>query len=338
MRRACLVVNPVYQNSGIFDAKSPLNRDDCLVFFRQLQGQLRALGFDLQTQDRHSLAESELVIYNDMPRVCPPLEYASKSHLLIFESHLIRAKNWNRRRHRAFRTVLTWNDDWVDNKKYFKFNFSFQIPRKIDHSSFTRPKLVGAIVGAHVTFHPLELYSERIKTIRWFEKNHPDQFALYGRGWDLVAFAGPIPVRMLNYIPGLRRLYTPKATSWKGPVENKIATYGEFRFAVCYENAEKIKGYITEKIFDCFFAGVVPIYWGAPNIAEVVPENCYIDRRKFPTHEDLYQYLAAMTEAEYTIRLKAIDDFLKSGKIDPFRAEIVAAQVASVVTGGPPKL
>ena len=151
MRPACLVVNPVYQNNNIFDAKSPLNRDDCLVFFRQLQSQLRVLGFDLQTQDRHPVAGSELVIYNDMPRVCPPLEYASKSHLLIFESQLIRAKNWSRRRHRAFKTILTWNDDWVDNKKYFKFNFSFQIPSKINSYSFTRPKLAGAIVGAHVT-------------------------------------------------------------------------------------------------------------------------------------------------------------------------------------------
>ena len=36
-----------------------------------------------------------------------------------------------------------------------------------------------------------------------------------------------------------------------------------------------VKGYITEKIFDSFFAGVVPIYWGAENITDYVPKSLY---------------------------------------------------------------
>lgn len=39
------------------------------------------------------------------------------------------------------------------------------------------------------------------------------------------------------------------------------------------------KGYITEKIFDCFFPGVIPIYWGAENVTDYIPQDTFIDRR-----------------------------------------------------------
>ena len=35
--------------------------------------------------------------------------------------------------------------------------------------------------------------------------------------------------------------------------------------------AREIPGYITEKIFDCFLARSVPVYWGPGNIADHVP-------------------------------------------------------------------
>ena len=46
-----------------------------------------------------------------------------------------------------------------------------------------------------------------------------------------------------------------------------------YRFYICYENTEGVEDYITEKIFDCFAAGFVPIYWGASNIEKYIPKN-----------------------------------------------------------------
>ena len=40
-------------------------------------------------------------------------------------------------------------------------------------------------------------------------------------------------------------------------------------------------GYMTEKIWDSFKAKTVPVYWGASNIEEYVPKNCFIDYRDF---------------------------------------------------------
>ena len=38
-----------------------------------------------------------------------------------------------------------------------------------------------------------------------------------------------------------------------------------------------VNGYVTEKIFDAFKAGCVPVYWGAENITKYVPAECFID-------------------------------------------------------------
>ncbi|KAB7887432.1 hypothetical protein GBG19_10625 [Poseidonibacter ostreae] len=68
---------------------------------------------------------------------------------------------------------------------------------------------------------------------------------------------------------------------------------------MCYENARDIPGYITEKIFDSFFAGCVPVYLGADNITEHIPKECFIDKREFDTYEKLYKYLKNMSDEEY---------------------------------------
>ena len=73
---------------------------------------------------------------------------------------------------------------------------------------------------------------------------------------------------------------SPFFPSWKGPIDNKKKVLEQYRFAICYENVQDSPGYITEKIFDCFFAGCIPLYRGASNISDYIPSSCYIDRRK----------------------------------------------------------
>ena len=78
---------------------------------------------------------------------------------------------------------------------------------------------------------------------------------------------------------------------YKGKAQNKIETIKHYKFCICYENTQNIKGYITEKIFDCFAAGVVPIYWGASNIEAYIPKTCFIDQREFQEFEEVYQFI-----------------------------------------------
>ncbi|NGZ66717.1 hypothetical protein G6Z92_06910, partial [Vibrio aestuarianus subsp. cardii] len=217
----------------------------------------------------------------------------------------------------------------VDNKRYFKINFCHKFPEsRVEYqsgaSSFKDKKLCTLISGNKKVTHKLELYSERVKTIRWFEEHAIDDFDLYGIGWDKYISGNRYTRFLVSKMGKLGKLFSTGFPSYKGMVDSKFETLINYKFAICYENAQLIPGYITEKIFDCFFAGCVPVYWGAPNITDHIPENCFIDRRKFKTHEDLYSYMNNITEKEYLEIQRNIENYLFSKKADPYRAETFA--------------
>lgn len=333
MKKACLVVSPPYLGGEIFNRQNTrLNRDDCLAFFHELQEAFAKAGVSLSTQDLHRPDQCEFVIYNEMPKVLPVGELIQKSYLLLFESELIRPDNWVLESHRAFSKVFTWHDDYVDNKKYFKMNFTHA--GQAEFLKFgQKTQFCTLIAGDKVVQHPLELYSERRKAIRWFERWHPEQFAFFGVGWDEYTFKGPKMLRALNRLKVLRRALAEKWPSYRGRVDSKLSTLRKYKFAISYENARDIPGYITEKIFDCFASGCVPVYWGAPNIAHYVPKECFIDKREFKTYEDLYAYLEAMTESEYDERLAQMHRYLRSPSHEMFAPLPVAKSVAAVILG-----
>lgn len=49
----------------------------------------------------------------------------------------------------------------------------------------------------------------------------------------------------------------------------------QYKFAICFENSS-CDGYITEKIFNCFFAKTIPIYWGSNKSSNYLNDKSYI--------------------------------------------------------------
>ena len=90
-----------------------------------------------------------------------------------------------------------------------------------------------------------------------------------------------------------------------------------------------IPGYITEKIFDCFIAGCVPIYWGANNIDKYIPNNCFIDKRKFDDYEALHQFINNMKDSKYSHYLENIEIFLNSKSINQFSVKYFSKAISS---------
>ena len=88
--------------------------------------------------------------------------------------------------------------------------------------------------------------------------------------------------------------------------------------SLTFENCDNAPGYISEKILDAFMAGIVPIYWGAPNIATHIPSDCFIDMREFADYEDLYKYLKGVSYVRYCEYLEAIDSFIRSDMANQF--------------------
>lgn len=311
--------NKIFDNSP----DNPVNRDDATYPFFLLKKKLKEKEIDISTFDINKPEASDELLFYDFPEDERLLLRGKKKYLIISESEVIKPKNWLVKNHEYFEKIFTWNDDFIDNKKYFKLNFSnkiFSTPPSIEK----KEKFCCLIAGAKTSNHEKNLYSKRIDTIRWFEKNHLSEFDLYGLGWDLYEFKGPIFIRAFNRIRILRKFFSPRFPSYKGKVKSKFETLKKYKFSICYENAQMIPGYITEKLFDCLFSGCIPVYWGAPNILDFVPENCFIDRRKYKSHEELFEYLKSLSNESILEYQKNIYSFLNGEKIKPYSGEYFA--------------
>jgi len=334
MRKACVVSSdPFYENNRLFDLSDPIaNRDNCLYAFALLKKNLADKNIDLATSDINSIEASDIVFYNEMPKKLPDRNSINKSFLLLFETHLIRPDNWNIRKHNYFHKVFTWHDNYANQGIYKKINFSHIFPKEIPKDISLKEGFCTLIASNKKVKNSLELYSKREEAIRWFEKFHIENFDLYGRGWDRYVFKGGMLSKVLNKSIFITKLFLREYPSYKGVIDNKFDTLKKYRYAICYENAKDIPGYITEKIFDCFFSGCIPIYWGANNISSYIPDGCYIDKRKFKTYEDLYSYLQSISDEEYIERLNIIENAINSKELEIFSAEYFVNKVIQETT------
>jgi len=297
------------------------SRDDYNFFYRQLKNKFECNGFEVFTK-YNKLNNMSITLLNG-------LNYAKfdmikdyiKNYALLLESPHVDEGLVDITHHKYFKKIFTWNDDMIDNKKYFKVNYAFNIPKTIP-KKFDAKKLCGTIAENKSANHIDELYTKRLEFIKWFEKHYPNEFDLYGTGWNQYRFGHSLVGRILNKFKVLRK--KDLFPSYKGMVQSKFETMKNYKFSICYENIKEQNGYITEKIFDSFFAGCVPIYWGAKNVTEHIPKECFIDKREFNSFEEIYEYMKNMNEKTYMNYLDAIEKFLNSSKADSFRAETFA--------------
>ncbi|HEU64223.1 MAG: hypothetical protein KR126chlam4_00256 [Candidatus Anoxychlamydiales bacterium] len=241
-----------------------------------------------------------IVVFDNHQKKLRRIKKLPKHKLILFtwEPPCIMAYNHDKKYLRYFSKVYTFNDDLIDNKKYFKFHYpraNLVIKNAIP---FDNKKFCSLIISNKTSTHPSAIYDERKKAIKFFEEYAPKDFDLYGWGWSKDEFK-----------------------SYKGTSINKIDTLKNYKFSICYENSKDIKGYITEKIFDCFQAASVPIYLGADNIKDYIPENCFIDKRNFKSYNELYIHLKTMSKEEYLMYLENIKDFLNGDESKVFKGE-----------------
>lgn len=306
---------PTSLTNGMFDLeKNPMTEVPIFVAIRNF---LRQKNIHLNTFDIPTKKPPYRNIHWDLPYPAPSnfpiwksiLSHRTKNILIWTEPPTVNPFNYMKIFHRYFRKVFTWNDALVDNKKYFKFHLpkaSTGIHTK--PKSFQEKKFLTIINANKSSFYPFtlihpevrELYSERIKAIEFFEKTIPDSFSLYGRGWNK-----PKKHSIKERFFGFKTF-----TIYKGEVVNKIAVLSHFKYCLCFENLTNVNGFITEKIFDCFKARCVPIYWGADDITRYIPKNCFIDFRDFRDYEKLLKYLRALNENSYRRYIENIERLL----------------------------
>lgn len=317
----------------LVDATSHIG-DDLMYPFVLLGNYLKKQGHKIKTIDLDDISKFDVIIFVEFPGLKNKYfkkltETDKKLYLIALESPIIKPDNYDKKNHIYFKKVFTWYDNLIDSKKYFKINYSHKLSYEPNYS--LDKKLCSMISANKSSSHPSELYTERIKAIRWFEKEHPKDFDLYGIGWDRHYFQGRflgINLLRLNRLKLLAKLLKSNYPSYKGRVGSKRETFKNYKFAICYENIKDFPGYISEKIFDCFLSGCIPIYLGASNITKHIPANSFIDKKKFKSYNELYKYTKNMPDREYINYLKNIKDFIQSDKAYPFSAEYFAETIS----------
>ena len=316
----------IYNNNRMFNPEihAPIG-DDLLYPLHHLAQVAREQGISVSTIDTEPLDSYDAIIFFDYPgdhnrylKKIIDMKFENL-YLFLFENEIIKPDNWKMDHYRYFKKIFTWRDDIIDNKKIFKFFLPNKIPDAISFNISQKTKFCCMIAGNKKNNQPRELYSERIRAIKWFEKNQPAHFDLYGKGWDIRLPSSLTPLK-----PVLQPIYNkffPHYAFYRGEITSKRTILEQYKFSICYENVRDIPGYITEKIFDCFFAGCVPIYLGASNVTDYIPENSFIDKRKFSDYSELFDYITELSEDDYMQYLQSIEDYIKSEKILPFGAE-----------------
>jgi alpha(1,3/1,4) fucosyltransferase len=325
-------------NDDIFDINSLRNRDDCLQPYRILKENFLSRGVFLHTPDvseRLGLKiDFNLYVESEL-NLRPELNY-----LLRMESEFIVPINGNLNYLNQFDLIFTWDDFLVDGLKYIKINYPNAMSLSFNDGYKNRSIFSCMISGNKFLTKPddRELYTARVDAIKWFEKNHPDDFHLFGLGWDKPArkksgfpkFKYRVE-RQFNKILGRESF-----PSYKGPVVSKRNVLEKSKFCICYENIQNVPGYITEKIFDCFFAGCIPIYLGDPRISDHIPLTCYVDRHSFKNMNDLYSFLKEMPESTYLNYQNEIRKFILSDKFHQFSAinfaDIIVSNILTNLT------
>lgn len=79
--------------------------------------------------------------------------------------------------------------------------------------------------------------------------------------------------------------------------KEKIEIIKHYKFTIAFEN-ERAENYITEKIYQPLLVKSIPIYWGAPNVAEYFNPKCYIDVSSFNSFEEAIEEIARIDQDE----------------------------------------
>lgn len=173
------------------------------------------------------------------------------------------------------------------------------------------PKKLGCLLSGDKVGFGKELYSKRREIIKYAEVNEKDSFSFFGPSW--------------------KKPYSSFKT-YKGHADSKLELAKEYKYNFCLENEYGTPGAVSEKIFDAMSVGMVPVYYGAPDIDKYVPKDCFIDFGGFSDVKECFEYLKSISDEEYLEKKQKIRDFMTSEQTrEKFSAKEMALSIKKII-------
>ena len=300
--------------------KSSIQKDDKNLGFFHFANVLKKNNYNVHTQD----------LWNKKDKIDLQINFAhhqkitcEKSYLLLPESVEIYDKNDLNILKKIYTKIFCQYDDFIDNIKIFKTNYPFVIKKNFDQD-INKRSLLSAMICSNKSQKKKskkDLYFKRFEIIDFME-NYENIFKLYGMDWNLPFKKSGSYGRIINFINKILKKKS-KLKNYEGLIKNKSDILKKTKFSLCIENSS-INGYISDPIFDSFNNGCIPIYLGASNISKYIPENIFIDLRKFDNTNSLFAHINSIPEKKMEEIQLNINKFINSDDIKYFNEESFA--------------
>lgn len=130
-------------------------------------------------------------------------------------------------------------------------------------------------------------------------KGSLEKFSLFAKEFVLAVLAGRLPDLRLS--KDLRF----KPLNYMGPAHNKLETLSKYKVSLVIENDP---GFLSEKLFDCLFAGTIPVYVGNVLGAFPIPQGLVVSAGA--SQQEVDAAIARALAMDYIAWRKAVDGWL----------------------------
>ena len=322
-----------HSNNSLFEAEDSAHRYNPTHTARLLRKTFLAQGIEINTADVNQGRQVAFDLHLEGRQF---VEDGIPKYLIAQENPNINRLNESHEYCRRFAKVFAWDARLFDLPNVVKI----LVPNQLSHDRFSGYEergIFSCLINANKAFRealPSDLYLERINTIHWYESHDPAKFELYGMGWAKPTPAFDFLGKVRRSIPSLgAKLFGYKPfPSYRGEVRDKAEVLRRSKFSYCYENTRNLSNYITEKIFDSLVNGCVPVYWGADNVLDYIPADCFVDRRAFRDTAAVHEFLLSISPADYAKYQSNIARFLDSDAARMFSAENFTSTIVSHIS------
>ena len=189
--------------------------------------------------------------------------------------------------------ISYWEPLLSKNKvEYFPFVSRFDMTNKYHKEIINRKrkydKSIGMILANRPNNESYSINGIELKRLDWIRKElvlKLNNVTVHGQGWDEISNHKYITVENIRN----RMMDDTDINQF----------YKRFNFALIVENCDA-SNYVSEKIYDAWVAGCIPIYYpnNSNNSIVNLPKNCYINIKDFTNFDDLNNFINLLNEKD----------------------------------------